>query len=143
MDDGVDAPVVVFCHGGSWNSGSKIMYGTLASTLQKRGIVVVVINYTLHPHGLVEEMIQDIYLSLMWTKNNIEKYGGNPNKIYFMGHSAGAQLGALFILLQAMDCNDKFPEHVALRGFIGMSGPYEISDHYVHEFGRELSTYLQ
>eukprot|EP00026_Physarum_polycephalum_P011665 Phypoly_transcript_11905.p1 GENE.Phypoly_transcript_11905~~Phypoly_transcript_11905.p1 ORF type:complete len:320 (+),score=42.29 Phypoly_transcript_11905:205-1164(+) len=127
-------PVVIFCHGGAWNSGDKLHYCTLAKTLQSNGIVVVVINYTLYPKGLVADMQRDITAAITWTKKNIKQHGGEPDKIYFVGHSAGAHLGALVILRNALQGGTK--EDITIKGFIGLAGPYDIRDHYEHEFKR-------
>jgi len=126
------SPVVVFCHGGAWNSGDKLHYSTMARTFTQNGIVAVIVNYTLHPEGLVGEMLRDLNAALVWTKNNIKRHGGDPLNIFFLGHSAGAQLGALLVLNEVI--GQEGP--ILLKGFIGLAGPYDIRDHYKHEFTR-------
>lgn len=93
-------PVVVFIHGGSWNSGSKNLYWFVGRRLAKNGrsagaVVAVVINYRLSPGVRVPDMADDCARAVAWTKQHIADYGGDPNRIFTMGHSAGGGLAAL------------------------------------------------
>ncbi|MBD2704885.1 alpha/beta hydrolase [Spirosoma sp. BT702] len=88
-------PVVVFIHGGSWDSGSKNMYSFVGRRLASQGVVAVLINYRLAPAVEVPEMAVDCSHALVWTYRHIAEYGGDPNQIYVMGHSAGGGLAAL------------------------------------------------
>lgn len=88
-------PVVVFIHGGSWNSGSKNIYWFIGRQLAKQGVVAVVINYRLAPAVEVPAMANDAARAVRWTQQHIADYGGDPARIYVMGHSAGAGLAAL------------------------------------------------
>ncbi|KAJ3194082.1 hypothetical protein HK101_003547 [Irineochytrium annulatum] len=97
-NDSALKPVIVFIYGGAWSSGNKAMYGPLANTLQKHGYVVVVPNYTLFPNGRVGNMVGDIACAIWWVYDNIKKYGGDPDHIHLMGHSAGAHLCALTVI---------------------------------------------
>ncbi len=90
-------PVVLFIHGGSWNSGSKddILYKTIGRRLAKQGFVGVVISYRLSPQALVPQQADDCARALAWTVTHIKEYGGDPARIVLMGHSAGGGLAAL------------------------------------------------
>ena len=88
-------PVVIFIHGGSWNSGSKDFYSFIGRRLAKQGVVAVVINYRLAPQVLIPQMADDCARALAWTSQNIGRYGGDPARIFTMGHSAGGGLAAL------------------------------------------------
>ena len=88
-------PVVVFIHGGAWNSGSKNLYGFIGRRLAKQGLVAVIINYRLSPQVQVPAMADDCARAVLWATQNIEKFGGDPARIYVMGHSAGGGLAAL------------------------------------------------
>ena len=88
-------PVVVFIHGGSWNSGSKNIYWFIGRRLAKQGVVAVIINYRLAPAVEVPAMANDCARAVQWTRQHIGEYGGDPNRIFVMGHSAGAGLAAL------------------------------------------------
>ncbi|MGI4739390.1 MAG: alpha/beta hydrolase [Janthinobacterium lividum] len=90
-------PVVLFIHGGSWNSGGKddILYKTIGRRLAKNGFVGVVISYRLSPQVLVPQQADDCARALAWTVAHISEYGGDPARIVLMGHSAGGGLAAL------------------------------------------------
>ncbi len=87
--------VIVFIHGGAWRSGNKDTYWWLGRNFARKNTVVVTINYPLSPEATYYEMAQNTALAVKWVYLNIKKYGGNPNRIFLMGHSAGAHLAAL------------------------------------------------
>ncbi|MGI4762018.1 MAG: alpha/beta hydrolase [Janthinobacterium lividum] len=90
-------PVVLFIHGGSWDSGSKddILYKTIGRRLAKNGFVGVVISYRLAPQVQVPQQADDCARALAWTVAHIGEYGGDPSHLVLMGHSAGGGLAAL------------------------------------------------
>jgi len=90
-------PVVLFIHGGSWNSGGKddILYKAIGRRLAKNGFVGVVISYRLSPQVQVPQQADDCARALAWTVAHITEYGGDPARIVLMGHSAGGGLAAL------------------------------------------------
>ena len=88
-------PVVIFIHGGSWNSGSKNLYAFVGRRLAKQGVVGVVISYRLSPEVHVPDMANDCARAVLWTQQHIAEYGGDPARIFVMGHSAGGGLAAL------------------------------------------------
>jgi len=90
-------PVVLFIHGGSWNSGGKddILYKAIGRRLAKNGFVGVVISYRLSPQVRVPQQADDCARALAWTVAHIAEYGGDPARIVLMGHSAGGGLAAL------------------------------------------------
>ncbi|MBO0932579.1 alpha/beta hydrolase [Fibrella aquatilis] len=92
---GTAKPVVVFIHGGNWNSGNKNIYWFIGRRLAKQGVVAVIINYRLAPNVQVPAMSHDCARAVQWVSQHIADYGGDPNKIYVMGHSAGGGLAAL------------------------------------------------
>jgi acetyl esterase/lipase len=90
-------PVVLFIHGGNWNSGSKddILYKAIGRRLAKNGFVGVVISYRLAPQVLVPQQADDCARALAWAVAHIGAYGGDPAHLVLMGHSAGGGLAAL------------------------------------------------
>lgn len=89
------APVLVFIHGGSWNSGRKEIYDFMGSRLARRGVVTVIIDYPLAPEYKLPAMEKASTTAIKWVKDNISNYGGDPDNIYVSGHSAGGHLAAL------------------------------------------------
>ena len=90
-----NTPVLVFVHGGNWNSGDKKTYNFLGRNFAKKGITTVIVGYTLSPDANFDTMANQVGQAVMWTKNNIANYKGDPNKIFLTGHSAGGHLIAL------------------------------------------------
>ena len=93
-----NAPVIVFFHGGGLMSGTKRISEVLASTLVPEGIGVVSANYRLSPGVMHPAHMEDAAAAFAWTKRHIAEYGGDPDRVFVGGHSAGAYLAALMSL---------------------------------------------
>jgi acetyl esterase/lipase len=87
--------VLVFIHGGSWNSGKRSLYNFFGNRLARKGVVTVIIDYPLSPAVTYYEMAQASAEAINWTKQNIGRYGGEPERIFISGHSAGGHIAAL------------------------------------------------
>jgi hypothetical protein len=87
--------VLIFVHGGYWNSGDKEMYSIMGRNFAKRGITTIIAGYTLSPNANYDVMASQIAQIVKWTKENSATYNGNADEIYLTGHSAGAHLIAL------------------------------------------------
>jgi acetyl esterase/lipase len=95
-NDGVnDKPVLIFIHGGSWSSGKKETYWWLGRNFARKGIVTVILNYPLAPDAQYGKMAEDCALAIKWVQSNISTYQADAEKIFVMGHSAGAHLAEL------------------------------------------------
>ncbi len=90
--------VIVFIHGGNWNSGRKGQYNIIGKHWAKRGLVYVIIDYPLSPAANFRDMAIASARSVKWVKDSISKYGGNPDRIFVSGHSAGGHLASLISL---------------------------------------------
>jgi acetyl esterase/lipase len=88
-------PVVFWIHGGGWQGGNKSEVQEKPRVFVERGFIFVSTNYRLLPAVDMETIIRDCAKSLGWVHANIAKHGGDPQRIFVMGHSAGAQLAAL------------------------------------------------
>ncbi|ORX42000.1 alpha/beta-hydrolase [Piromyces finnis] len=125
-------PVVIFVHGGAWIFGSKYEYSRIGSLLVEEDYVGVLPEYVLFPRGTIDDMVNDIYNSIVWTYNNIQKYGGNKDKIILSGHSAGAHLIALTAFKSALrmkNQNDYMMELPKLEKMVLFNGPYDFDDY--------------
>jgi arylformamidase len=91
-------PVLIFVHGGNWNSGRKGTYDLLGRNFAKKGVITIIPDYTLSPNADYDAMTKQIAAVIQWTKDSVSKYNGNPNEIFITGHSAGGQLGALAVM---------------------------------------------
>jgi acetyl esterase/lipase len=88
-------PVVFWIHGGGWQTGDKSSVQHKPQAFTEKGFVFVSTNYRLLPAVDMETIVRDVARSIHWVHEHIAEYGGDPNRIFVMGHSAGAQLAAL------------------------------------------------
>lgn len=119
-----NAPVIVFFWGGRWEDGDKSMYRFVGAELASKGFVVVIPNYRLYPQVRFPSFINDSARAVAWTHKHIAAYGGSPNKIVLMGHSAGAYNAAMLALDPAYLHAVGGSRHW-IRGMIGLGGPYD------------------
>ncbi|MFJ5298341.1 alpha/beta hydrolase [Pseudomonas sp. NPDC088368] len=124
VDAPADAPVVVFFYGGSWNSGSRTDYSFVGEALASRGIVAVLADYRLYPQVHYQGFLDDSARAVGWTRQHIREYGGDPDRLYVMGHSAGGYNAAMLAL------DPKWLATVGMKpsmlsGWIGLAGPYD------------------
>ena len=91
-------PVLVFIHGGGWNSGKKEMYSFFGARWARRDVISVVIDYPKSAEVKFYDMAQACAKALAWTENNIKSFGGDTSRIFLAGHSAGGHLAGLIAL---------------------------------------------
>ncbi|MEZ6128143.1 MAG: alpha/beta hydrolase [Planctomycetaceae bacterium] len=97
-DGAKNLPVVFWIHGGGWQQGDKSDVQIKPRVFCERGFVFVSTNYRLLPHVEMDVLIRDVAKSLGWVHRHIADHGGDPGRIFVMGHSAGAQLAALLCI---------------------------------------------
>jgi acetyl esterase/lipase len=88
-------PVVFWIHGGGWQAGDKTNVQMKPQVFMDKGFVFVSTNYRLLPSVDMGTIVRDIAKSIHWVHDHIVEYGGDPKRLFIMGHSAGAQLAAL------------------------------------------------
>ncbi len=117
-------PVVIFFYGGGWNAGSRGDYGFAGAAFARRQFIAVVPDYRLVPEVGFPAFIEDGALAVRWARDNIGRYGGDPNRITLAGHSAGAYNAAMLAL------DPRFLERVGVdrktvRAAALLAGPYD------------------
>ena len=114
--------VVVFFYGGGWRTGDRAEYRFVAQTLTRYGATVVIPDYRTYPTGVFPDFMHDAAAAVAWTYKNIAQYGGDPKKIYLMGHSAGGHIVTLlaldkqYLVAQGLSTN-------VLAGVVGLAAP--------------------
>lgn len=93
-----DQNVLLFIHGGSWDSGNKDIYDFFGNRLARKDVVAVVMDYPLSPDYQVHDMAKASAKAVQWIQENIRQYGGDPEKIFVSGHSAGGHLASLITI---------------------------------------------
>ncbi len=120
------APVVVFFYGGGWRTGNRAQYRFVGRRLAEQGMLAVVADYRLSPRATFPEFVEDGARAVAWARRNADQYGGDPQRLFVSGHSAGAQIAALlgtdarYLAAESMAPRD-------LAGVIGLAGPYNFS----------------
>lgn len=117
-------PVVVFFYGGNWVAGERADYAFVGRALASRGIVAVIPDYRLYPEVRYPDFLDDSAQAVAWTAREIARYGGDPARLFVMGHSAGAYNAAM-VALDASLLARQGASPAMLRGWIGMAGPYD------------------
>lgn len=92
---GTDRPIVVWVHGGAWRLGDKAHVGEKPAAFNARGYVLVSVNYRLQPEVDVQAQAADVARAVAWVRKHASEFGGAANRVFLLGHSAGAHLAAL------------------------------------------------
>ena len=119
------APVIVFFYGGGWRSGSKRTYRYVAKALARRGYVAVLPDYRIYPQARYPDFLDDGAQAVRWVKDNAKRFGGDPQKIFLMGHSAGAHIAAMLAIDATWLRKAGLAPGRDIAGLIGISGPYD------------------
>jgi acetyl esterase/lipase len=116
--------VLIFFHGGSWHDGEREGYGFLGRAFAARGFVTVIADYRKAPSVRFPAFVQDTASAIAWVHANIVKYDGDADRIFVMGHSAGAHIAMMTALdPQWLAANNLAPD--VIKGVIGLAGPYD------------------
>jgi acetyl esterase/lipase len=114
-------PVIVFIYGGSWSSGTKDGYAFVGRALAARGFLVAIPDYRLVPQIRYPVFLEDNAAAVRWVRVHAAEHGGDPDRLILAGHSAGAYNAAML----ALDPRWLGPDRKAVRGLIGLAGPYD------------------
>jgi acetyl esterase/lipase len=115
-------PVVVFFYGGAWNRGERADYRFVGEALAARGIVTMVADYRLHPEVTYPDFLHDCARALAFGFENAPRWHADPQRVFVMGHSAGAYNAAM-LALDARWLAPSGRKPGELAGWIGLAGP--------------------
>jgi acetyl esterase/lipase len=118
-------PVVVFFYGGSWDSGSKLDYRWTGLALARRGYVTVIADYRLYPDVVWPAFLQDGAAAVRWARDNAASFGGDPDRLVLMGHSAGAYNAVDLAVDRRWLAGAGLDAARDVRAVVGLSGPYD------------------
>lgn len=123
----VTKPVLVFIHGGSWDTGRKEDYLFAGYALSELGYITAIPNYRLYPQVQFPHFVEDVgvavsSLPLQLKEKNITF--PEPLSVVLIGHSAGAHTAAM--LVSNNKYHQKLNEDVQIKALIGLAGPYDL-----------------
>ena len=116
-------PVLVFFYGGGWDSGSRDLYGWAAQALAARGFVVALPDYRLVPQVRFPAFIEDAAAAVAYAAQVVGQYGGDPDRLGVLGHSAGAHLAMMITLDRRYMAAVGQPD--LIKAAAGLAGPYD------------------
>jgi acetyl esterase len=96
-------PVLVYLHGGGWVCGSPRSHRKLAARFAEAGTLVVNVDYRLAPEHPFPTPFEDCVTALRWAAREVERFGGDPQRLAVGGDSAGANLAAAASIALAAD----------------------------------------
>jgi acetyl esterase/lipase len=117
-------PVLVFIHGGSWSSLDKETHGFVGAAFADEGFVTVVPNYRLVPQVRYPAFLEDNAWAVRWARDNAQRFGGDPERMVIVGHSAGAYNAAMLALDPRWLQGAGVPRG-AVKAWAGLAGPYD------------------
>jgi acetyl esterase/lipase len=88
-------PIVFWIHGGGWQKGDKSEMNAKPQAFTDKGYVFATTNYRFIPNVTMPQIAGDVAKSIRWVYDHASEYGGDPETLFVMGWSAGAQLAAL------------------------------------------------
>ena len=116
-------PVILFVHGGTWQRGDKDQYLFVGESFTQAGYVVAVMNYRLAPQHIYPDYVQDVALAVKYLAQHVQAYGGDPQQLVLLGHSAGA----FNVVAAVNDARFLDAVHVPvsqIKAVVGIAGPY-------------------
>lgn len=120
---GAPWPVLVFFYGGGWDSGSREVYGWAAQALAARGFVVAVPDYRVVPQVRFPAFVEDAAAATAEVGRLARRYGGDPERLGVVGHSAGAHLVMMIALDRRYMAAVEAPG--LIKAAVGLAGPYD------------------
>lgn len=121
------APVLMFMHGGYWVIGHKDLMGFMAPALTSAPALLVSVGYRLAPGAKYPDQVDDCRAALRWVYENIAGYGGDPERIFVAGHSAGGHLAAMLTLQREQRNALGLPPDV-IKACFPVSGVFDVAD---------------
>lgn len=118
--------VLVFFYGGSWQGGSKDGYLFAARPFVEAGYIVAIPDYRVYPEVRFPAFVEDGALALRWIADNVARYGGQSERVYLAGHSAGAHTAALLALDTRYLQAQRLPAS-SIAAVAALAGPHDFT----------------
>jgi len=132
-------PVVIFWYGGGWAKGDRASYAFAGRALAREGFLVVIPDYRKVPQVRFPAFLDDGAEAVAWVEQNVAERGGDPKRLAFMGHSAGAYQ-AIMLALDSKRLTAAGADPANVKAAVGLSGPY---DFYPFTSDRAVAAFSQ
>jgi len=119
------APLIVFFHGGGWDSGWRRDYRFVGIALAAAGFAVAVPDYRLYPEVRFPDFLADAAAAVAWIRREAPRFGVDPGRIVVAGHSAGAHIAAMLAFDRRWLADAGVDPARDIAGLIGLAGPYD------------------
>lgn len=125
--EGDKAPIVVFIHGGYWFDFrlTRDKYAWVARGFRPRGVTTVIPDYAVCPKVTIDEIVRECRASIAWVYRNAGSFGGDADRIYVTGNSAGGHLTAM--LAETDWVGDYGLPADVIKGGCPISGLYDLA----------------
>lgn len=121
--DARNVPVLLFLHGGAWTRNTRQDASFPAPTLVGRGAAYLTPDFGSLKSLRLPEMIENCRRALDWTVHNAARFGGDPDRVFLAGHSAGAHLASCVLITNWIERG--LPAN-AIKGALLLSGMYDL-----------------
>lgn len=132
-------PVVIFWYGGGWAKGDRASYAFAGRALAREGFLVVIPDYRKVPQVRFPAFLDDGAEAVAWVEQNVAQHSGDPKRLAFMGHSAGAY-EAIMLALDSKRLAAAGADPANVKAAVGLSGPY---DFYPFTSDRAVAAFSQ
>jgi arylformamidase len=122
---GPGAPIHLFIHGGYWQWLDKTDFSFVARAFAPAGAITVVINYALMPAVSMDELVRQCRAAAVWTFRNAPSLGGDRERLFVSGHSAGGHLVAMLLATDWPRFEPGLPAGL-VKGGVAFSGLYDL-----------------
>lgn len=123
--DGARAAVMIFIHGGYWQRYDKAEVAFLAEPFVRAGITLVSVNYNLCPAVTLDRIVAEVRAACAWVWRHIAAHGGDPDRLFVSGNSAGGHLTAMMMATDWPALAADLPADM-LKGGLAISGIYDL-----------------
>ncbi|NQW02036.1 MAG: alpha/beta hydrolase [Rhodospirillales bacterium] len=120
-----DAPVMMFIHGGYWQARCPADFNFIAPELVKLGFCVVLAGYDLCPDVPLDKITSQMQAAARYVWHTIATYGGDKNRFYVSGHSAGGHLTAELMATDWTAIDSEIPNDF-VKGGVPISGVFDL-----------------